>query len=65
MFEKFNILNGKNSYVTYINIVFWFSQYISIFLICNEIVSQNAHKLAILYTLSSSIALIVIGSPSG
>ena len=67
MFEKFNILNGKNSYVTSISILFFgfLSQYISIFLICNEIVSQNAHKLALLYTLSSSIALIVIGSPSG
>jgi len=67
IFEKFNILNGKNSYITSISTLFFgfFSQYTSIFLICNEIVSQDAHILALLYTLSSSLGLIVIGSPSG
>tara|TARA_B100000886_G_C20422088_1_gene492096 strand:+ start:660 stop:1535 length:876 start_codon:yes stop_codon:yes gene_type:complete len=67
MYKKFNLFSGNKSYMhSRIELILGFIfQLLSIYIVCLQLGINDPEIMTIYYTLSSSIALLIIGSPAG
>ncbi len=67
LYEKFNLFSGNKSYMhSRIELILGFIfQLLSIYIACLQLGISDPEIISIYYTLSSSIALLIIGSPAG